>query len=96
MRVDPPGLLVSAVKRSISGDDAVIRLCNLFDNEVEAQLTFFRPVLSARTTNLAEEISDGSSRDLARNLSTNVHTVLRKGEIQTLSLRFGGEKNAAR
>lgn len=88
MRVEPAGVQVSAIKRSDDGTGVILRLCNMLREDADVSVECGRSVAEARLANLNEELASDDQQNLARILSTSVHTRLRKGEIQTLKIIF--------
>jgi alpha-mannosidase len=85
VRVEPTGVMVSALTRSLDGEALILRLCNPFAEEVGVDITLAMPFDSVAIVELSEEASAGdATTPLAHFLSNSVHTSLRSGEIQTL------------
>ncbi len=54
LRIEPANLVLSALKRSESGEGLVVRMFNPTNERIEGNLTFFKPVRTARFLNLEE------------------------------------------
>ncbi len=52
--IDPSSVLISAIKRSESGEGIVVRFYNLASRKVRATVRFFRPITQAHLTRLDE------------------------------------------
>ena len=85
VRVEPAGVMVSALKRSQDGEAFILRLCNPLAREVGVEITLAAPFEGVDIVDLSETVSSrAATTPLAHFLSNSVHTTLRGGEIQTL------------
>ena len=89
VRVEPTGVMITALKRSVDGEALILRLCNPLAEEVGVDITLATPFDGVTIVDLSEEaISQDATTPLAHFLSNTVHTTLRGGEIQTLRFRM--------
>jgi alpha-mannosidase len=89
VRVEPSGVMVSALKRSLDGEAFILRLCNPLAEEVGVDITLALPFTGVDIVDLSEEaLSQDTATPVAHFLSNEVHTTLRGGEIQTLRFRM--------
>lgn len=87
--VTPAPIVVSAVKRAEHEDALVVRLYNPLETPLAAEVILALPFREVVRVDLNEDaIAGDSSVELARILSTGVHTRLRGGEIQTVLFRL--------
>jgi mannosylglycerate hydrolase len=91
--VTPSCLMVSAIKRSVTGEAVILRLTNPLTQPVSAEITLAAPFEDVEIVDLSEQAQTAMTEPpLARILSTGVRTTLRGGEIQTLRFSYGAKQ----
>jgi alpha-mannosidase len=92
LQVTPATLMVSAVKRSVTGEALIVRLTNPLAHPVSAEITLAVPFDDVEIVDLAEQAHTATYESpLARILKNGVGTTLRGGEILTLRFTFGAQ-----
>jgi alpha-mannosidase len=83
LQIEPANLVLSAVKRSESGQGLVVRVFNPTSQAIEGNLTFFKPIRTAHMINLEEKPGD--------KLATHGNTLslsVDKKKIVTIEITF--------
>jgi len=92
LQVTPACLMVSAVKRSATGEALIVRLANPLARPVSAEITLDVPFDDVEIVDLSEQAHTAAHESpLARILSNGVGTTLRGGEILTLRFTCGAK-----
>lgn len=84
LTLEPEVLVLSAVKRSESGDALIVRFYNPTPEAVEATVTLFRPIRAAQLVNLNEE----PEADLPVDEGGRVTLPAKGKQVRTLALQI--------
>ena len=84
LALDPPALVLSAVKRSESGDSLIVRFYNPTSEPAQANLRTHQPMAGARAVNLNEE----PEADLPLTDANSLTLPVTAKQVRTVALRF--------
>ncbi|MFW6096720.1 MAG: alpha-mannosidase [Chloroflexota bacterium] len=84
LSLEPPPLMLSAVKQSEDGGRLIVRFYNPTAEEIDGALRTFAPIRSAQVVNLDEE----PQQKLAVSDERAVRLVVGAGQVQTVALRL--------
>ncbi|MGQ9608220.1 MAG: glycoside hydrolase family 38 C-terminal domain-containing protein [bacterium] len=88
--VEPPQLVVTALKKCELGDGVILRLFNSTNENIEGIIKTHKPISHACLTNLNEQPLTNSELRIDK---TNIFLKVNQKEIKTIKLNFQGDEN---
>ncbi|MGQ9632133.1 MAG: alpha-mannosidase [bacterium] len=87
IEVEPPSLVVSAIKKGEEGNFLILRLYNIGTRDVEGRIKIFKHCRDAKLVDLMEEEIDGQSLPIGDESKVNLK--FKGGEIKTVRFAMG-------
>jgi alpha-mannosidase len=84
LTLDPPDLVLSAVKRSEGGDSLIVRFYNPTSEAAQANLRTYQPMVGARAVNLNEE----PEADLPLTDAHSLTLPVAAKQVRTVAIQF--------